>query len=362
MIDLGHFDLGAALRLLAGGLPAFSLLLVAGGIGRLGAACSRPALPLAAAAAASLLLALAQCRWGAERLAPWQALAALAAAAAAGWAMMALLSWRACIARLRRKLAALEQENAAHARAEAALPPARRIDAIGEIAGGIAHDFNNLLTVVMASLESLEARLDPASPLRRHVERAMSGAERGAGLTRQLLAFARRQPLRPVLFDAAAHVRDGADRLRLLLAPGVALELDADPAGAWIETDPSQLDAALLNLVINAAEAMPHGGRMTISVRNATWQADAQATDGAVPPPGTYVAITVADDGSGMTEQVRGAAFEPFFTTKPAGQGNGLGLSQVYGFVRQSHGHVVLRSAPGEGTTVTLWLRRVPRG
>ena len=358
MIELGHFDSGAALRCLAGGLPALALLLVAYGIARLGAACARPALPLAAAAAALLLLALAQYRWGVERLASWQALASLAVAVAAGWVAAVLLSWRTCILRLHDRIAVLEQQAA---RAEAISLPARRIDAIGEIAGGIAHDFNNLLTVVMASLESLEARLDPASPLRRHVGRAMSGAERGAGLTRQLLAIARHPPLRPALFDAAAHVRDGADRLRILLEPGVGLELDADPAGAWIETDPSQLDAALLNLVINAGEAMSHGGRVTISVRNAMWEADGQATDGTVPPPGAYVAITVADGGCGMTEQVRRAAFTPFFTTKPAGHGSGLGLAQVDGFVRQSHGHVVLRSAPGEGTTVTLWLRRVPR-
>jgi signal transduction histidine kinase len=357
--DPGHFDLGAACRILADGLPAFALLLVAAGIGRIGSACARPALLLAATAAASLLLQLAPCRWDAARLAPWQAVAALIAAAAAAWVVMALLSWRACLLRMHRRLAVLEQETATLTRAEAIAPPARRIEAIGEIAGGIAHDFNNLLTVVMASLESLEARLEPQSPLRRYVGRAMSGAERGAGLTRQLLAIARHPPPRPIPFDAAAHVRDTIDRLRSLLEPGVALELDADPAGAWIESDPSQFDAALVNLLLNAGEAMPQGGRVTISVRNAMWQADGQAADGAVPPPGACVAITVADDGRGMTEQVRRAAFAPFFTTKPAG--HGLGLAQVDGFVRQSHGHVVLHSAPGGGTSITLWLRRIPR-
>jgi signal transduction histidine kinase len=361
VIGSDPFEFGVALRLLADGLPAFALLLIACGLGRLGAPWTRAALPLGVAAAALLLLALGQGQWGVDRVLPWRALAAVAAAAAAGRVATTFLSWRACMAQLHRKVAALEQEVAARAAAEGAPAQLPRMAAIAEIAGGIAHDFNNLLTVVMANLELLDTRLEATSPLRRYVGRAMAGAERGAALTRRLLAFARRAPLRPEPFDAAAHVRAAADRLRAVLGPGIALEFDTDAAGAWIETDRAQLDSALLNLVTNAREAMPEGGRVTVSVHLATWDADARAADGAAPPPGAYVAIAITDDGTGMTEQVRRAAFDPFFTTRPAGHGSGLGLSQVYAFVRQSHGHVVLRSAPGAGTTVTLWLRRFPR-
>ena len=244
---------------------------------------------------------------------------------------------------------------AADERTTAMLYQGQRMEAVSEVIGGAAHDFNNLLTVVIANLELLDGRLRDQPTLRRYIERAMEGAERGAVLTRHLLAFARRQPLRPARLDIAARIAGFADLLRSTLGPAVTLAVQSE-SGLWpVVADPSQLDAALLNIALNARDAMPDGGELTIAARNLV-RAEAAGDMAA----GEYVAIVVTDSGVGMTETVRRAAFDPFFTTKSPGHGHGLGLSQVYGFVSQSAGHVTLASAPGAGTTVTLYLRRAP--
>ena len=249
---------------------------------------------------------------------------------------------------------------AADERTTAMLYQGQRMEAVSEVIGGAAHDFNNLLTVVIANLELLDGRLRDQPTLRRYIERAMEGAERGAVLTRHLLAFARRQPLRPARLDIAARIAGFADLLRSTLGPAVTLAVQSE-SGLWpVVADPSQLDAALLNIALNARDAMPDGGELTIAARNLVRAGAADDMPAGDMPAGEYVAIVVTDSGVGMTETVRRAAFDPFFTTKSPGHGHGLGLSQVYGFVSQSAGHVTLASAPGAGTTVTLYLRRAP--
>jgi signal transduction histidine kinase len=254
-------------------------------------------------------------------------------------------------------VAALRRETVERKRAEEMLHHAQKLEAIGQLTGGIAHDFNNLLTVVVANLELLDSRLDAESGLKKYVERAMKGATRGAELTQQLLAFARRQPLRPTSLNVPERMSGLSEMMRATLGQTVHVEF-AVPSLLWpVEADPTQLDSAVLNLAINARDAMPQGGLLTVHARNVTLDAQAQARLGDVEV-GDYVAIAVTDTGTGMTPEVRRAAFDPFFTTKPIGQGSGLGLSQVYGFIKQSRGHVTLDSEPGVGTTVTLYLRR----
>jgi signal transduction histidine kinase len=252
---------------------------------------------------------------------------------------------------------ALRVETAERERAEGMLRQSQKMEAVGQLTGGVAHDFNNLLQVIQANLEAVSARLAEDDPQRRHIERALAGTERGAALTQQLLAFARRQSLRPMAFDVAERITASAEMLRGMLAVEIAVETQSAHDLWMAEADPHQLETALLNLAINARDAMPNGGRLMISASNA--RLDAAATAGlADVEAGDYVRIAVSDTGTGMTSEVREAAFEPFFTTKPIGQGSGLGLSQVYGFVKQSRGHITLDSMPGEGTTVALYLRR----
>ena len=252
---------------------------------------------------------------------------------------------------------ALRVETAERERAEGMLRQSQKMEAVGQLTGGVAHDFNNLLQVIQANLEAVSARLAEDDPQRRHIERALAGTERGAALTQQLLAFARRQSLRPMAFDVAERVATSAEMLRGMLAVEITVETQCADDLWLAEADPHQLETALLNLAINARDAMPNGGRLMISTSNA--RLDAAATAG-LPDvdAGDYVRIAVSDTGTGMTSEVREAAFEPFFTTKPIGKGSGLGLSQVYGFVKQSQGHITLDSMPGEGTTVALYLRR----
>ena len=252
---------------------------------------------------------------------------------------------------------ALRVETAERERAEGMLRQSQKMEAVGQLTGGVAHDFNNLLQVIQANLEAVSARLAEDDPQRRHIERALAGTERGAALTQQLLAFARRQSLRPMAFDVAERIAASAEMLRGMLAVEIAVETQCADDLWMAEADPHQLETALLNLAINARDAMPNGGRLMMSASNA--RLDAAATAG-LPDveAGDYVRIAVSDTGTGMTPEVREAAFEPFFTTKPIGQGSGLGLSQVYGFVKQSRGHITLDSMPGEGTTVAIYLRR----
>jgi signal transduction histidine kinase len=249
-------------------------------------------------------------------------------------------------------------ETADRLRAEAALRQAQKMEAIGQLTGGVAHDFNNLLQVISGSLENLRQRFatDADSRLRRSIELAVQAAGRAASLTQRLLAFSRQQPLAPEVIDPNRLVGGMSDLIRRSIGETVAMETVL-AAGVWrVFADPNQLESALLNLAVNARDAMPNGGKLTIETAN-THLDEAYATSNETGQ-GQYVAICVTDTGEGMTPDVIDRVFDPFFTTKPPGQGSGLGLSQVYGFVKQSQGHVKVYSEPGAGTTVKIYLPR----
>ncbi|MGE0750011.1 MAG: ATP-binding protein [Variibacter sp.] len=240
---------------------------------------------------------------------------------------------------------------------ESALRQAQKMEAIGQLTGGIAHDFNNMLAIVMGGLEMCQRRLARGEAiLERHIDTAMAGARRAASLTARLLAFARRQPLMPEPIDGNRLVTDMSDLLRRSLGETIQFETVL-AAGLWrTVADPNQLESALLNLAVNARDAMGEGGKLTIETAN-TYLDEAYAERADVNA-GQYVMFAVTDTGTGMSAEVRGKAFEPFFTTKSSGVGTGLGLSQVYGFVKQSNGHVSIYSEPGEGTTIKIYLPR----
>jgi PAS domain S-box-containing protein len=242
--------------------------------------------------------------------------------------------------------------------AEESLRQAQKMEAVGQLTGGIAHDFNNMLQGVAGSLELMQRRIAQgrAEEAGRFVEAASKSVERAAALTHRLLAFARRQALQPIAVEADALVESLAELIRRAI--GLQIDLDLQLCnGAWpVLCDPNQLESALLNLAINARDAMPAGGRLTIhTAERRLTAADLTNEDG---QPGDYVEIAVSDSGTGMAPNVLARAFEPFFTTKPIGQGTGLGLSQLYGFMRQSNGVVRLESSLGQGTTVRLYLPR----
>jgi signal transduction histidine kinase len=249
-------------------------------------------------------------------------------------------------------------ETAERLRAEAALRQAQKMEAIGQLTGGVAHDFNNLLQVISGSLENLRQRLatDPDARLRRSTELAVQATDRAASLTQRLLAFSRQQPLAPEVIDPNRLVGGMSDMIRRSLGEAVAMETVL-AAGLWrVFVDPNQLESALLNLAVNARDAMPNGGKLTIETSNMHLD-EAYALSQEVTP-GQYVAICVTDTGDGMAPEVIDRVFDPFFTTKPPGEGSGLGLSQVYGFVKQSQGHVKVYSELGVGTTVKIYLPR----
>ena len=238
--------------------------------------------------------------------------------------------------------------------AEAALRQAQRLDAIGQLSGGIAHDFNNLLNVIVLEAEALAAGPDPLTA--RAAKEIVNTAVRGAEFVRRLLAFARRQPLRMRVLDVNSLLEGGPILLRRALPESIKIELVLAPDLWATEADPSQLQDALLNLAINARDAMPDGGRLLIATANLTLSPD--MTRSADVQPGEYVSLTVTDTGIGMTPGVLDRALEPFFTTKAPGTGTGLGLPMVQGIVRQSGGYLTIESAPGAGTTVRLLLPR----
>jgi PAS domain S-box-containing protein len=243
---------------------------------------------------------------------------------------------------------------------EEALRQAQKMEAVGQLTGGIAHDFNNLLAGIMGSLEFMQKRLASGRTdgLERYTAAAMTSAQRATALTQRLLAFARRQPLDPKRVDANRLVAAMEDLLRRTLGPGIQLEMVL-AGGLWPTLcDPNQLDSAILNLAINARDAMGEGGRLTIETANAYLDDAYARRQGGEVRAGQYIAISVTDTGTGMTPEVIAKAFDPFFTTKPTGQGTGLGLSMVYGFVKQSEGHVSIYSEPGQGTTFRLYLPR----
>jgi signal transduction histidine kinase len=277
--------------------------------------------------------------------------------ATAGLVLLCLLALR----RTRREAAAIIQAREATAQREAAeaqLRQAQKMEAIGQLTSGVAHDFNNLLTVISGNVELLQRRVrDHDLELERFAAAAMRGVDRAATLTQRLLAFSRRQPLDPKPLDINRLIAGMSDLLRRTL--GEEIEAETVLAGGlWtVLVDANQLEHSLLNLTINARDAMAGHGKLTIETANTFLdEAYAQAHDEVAP--GQYVLISVTDTGSGMTGEVRERAFEPFFTTKESGQGTGLGLSQVYGFIKQSGGHCTIYSEPGQGTTVKLYLPR----
>jgi|GEM_PF-1086439 len=243
---------------------------------------------------------------------------------------------------------------------EEQLRQSQRLEAVGRLTGGIAHDFNNLLTIILGNAEELAARLEAEPKLQSLAETTARAAERGAELTSRLLAFGRRQPLDPRATDVTRLLTEMDDLLRRTLGEQVELTLRCVP-GTWrAMVDAGQLENAVLNLCLNARDAMPEGGRLTIDTANLELAAAAPGED--APEPGRYVTISVSDSGTGMDRETLARIFEPFFTTKEVGRGSGLGLSMVYGFVKQSRGHVRAVSEPGEGTTVTLYLPRAGDG
>ena len=246
--------------------------------------------------------------------------------------------------------------------AEIAMRQSQRLDAVGRLTGGVAHDFNNLLTIIIGNLETIQRQavkgLDASRErMERAAENAMQGARRAVTLTQRLLAFARLHPLDPRPLDLNRLLNEFSDFLTRSLGEKVSLEM-IGAAGLWpVTADPSQLETALLNLAVNARDAMPTGGKLTIETSNAHID-EAYARSHPDVQPGQYVLVGVTDTGTGMSRETLESAFEPFFTTKPAGQGTGLGLSQVYGFVKQSGGHVKIYSEAGHGTTIKIYLPR----
>ena len=252
-----------------------------------------------------------------------------------------------------------KEQAEALAQAEAALRQSQKMEAVGHLTGGIAHDFNNMLAVVIGSLDLLQQRLPEDAPERRHAGNAFEAANRAATLTHRLLAFARQQPLDPRPVEANVLVEGMSELLRHAIGPDIRLEV-LTASGLWPTlVDANQLENAILNLAVNARDAMPGGGRLTIETANTSLDGRYVAGHPEMEA-GDYVSITVSDSGAGMPPDVVARAFDPFFTTKQAGQGTGLGLSQVYGFVKQSGGHVTIYSEPGRGTGVKIYLPRLP--
>jgi signal transduction histidine kinase/CheY-like chemotaxis protein len=240
---------------------------------------------------------------------------------------------------------------------EEQLRQSQKMEAVGRLAGGVAHDFNNLLMVIRGRSELLLHHVKEGEPLRRHIALIREAAERAVGLTQQLLTFSRKGVLRPQVLDLNAAVTGMATMLRRLI--GEHIELSVCPGeGLWrIQADPSQIEQVVMNLAVNARDAMPHGGRLTVETANVTLD-ESFARSHAGSRPGAYVRLAVSDTGVGMDAATRAHLFEPFFTTKAPGQGTGLGLAMVYGIVKQHRGYVTADSEPGRGSRFTIYLAR----
>ena len=262
-------------------------------------------------------------------------------------------------ARVAERTRALEAEAAERREAEATIRQMQKMESIGQLTGGIAHDFNNMLAIVTGSLDMARRRLkgDEDPKILRSLDNAAEGARRAAVLTQRLLAFSRQQPLAPQALDANRLVAGMSELLRRTIGETIAVETRFG-ASLWsCFADPAQLENALINLAVNARDAMPDGGTLIIETANAHLD-DLYAAANLEVTPGSYVMLAVTDTGFGMAPEVIERAFDPFFTTKPPGQGTGLGLSQVFGYVKQSGGHVKIHSEPGRGTTIRLYLPR----
>lgn len=244
---------------------------------------------------------------------------------------------------------------------EQQLRQAQKLEAVGQLTGGIAHDFNNLLTVILGNAEILAERLSEDKNLRRFADMISAAAQRGADLVDRLLAFARQRALEPRAVDLNSLLKDMDGLLRRALSEDVDIAFRCH-SGLWNAlVDPSEFETAILNLCLNARDAMPRGGHLTIETANSTvdqnhadWNADIA--------PGQYVSVAISDTGTGIEPHILARVFEPFFTTKEAGKGSGLGLSMVFGFAKQSNGHVKISSQLGQGTTVKIYVPRVVQG
>jgi two-component system cell cycle sensor histidine kinase/response regulator CckA len=239
---------------------------------------------------------------------------------------------------------------------EEQLRQSHKLEAIGQLAGGVAHDFNNMLTAISGYADFLEAYPGSDDVVKRNVAGIKGGAERAASLTRQLLAFTRQQVLEPQVLEVNRIARNAHELIGRLIREDIVVTLQLDPAPARIKADPNQIEQVLVNLIVNARDAMPEGGKVVISTRN-VWFDEEHLEQGIAVPAGDYVQLMVEDDGHGMEAEVAARAFEPFFTTKALGIGTGLGLSTVYGIVKQSGGFIFLESTPTEGTRARIYLR-----
>ncbi|MBS1819940.1 MAG: response regulator [Acidobacteria bacterium] len=256
--------------------------------------------------------------------------------------------------RLQQELEQRQQADEARAAAEERLRQAQKMEAIGRLAGGVAHDFNNLLTVMTGYTEMALSALDPRSPVAREIEEVRNACDRGAALTRQLLAFSRKQIVAPVVVDLNEVVASLGTLLRRLIGEHVQLDLQVAPNPALVRADVGQLEQVLMNLAVNGRDAMPRGGTLTIAVQIEQLEESVEGV-----PPGRYVRVCVSDTGEGIDPETRSRMFEPFFTTKSDGRGTGLGLSTVYGIVTQSGGEVTVQSEVGRGSHFTVWFPQV---
>jgi signal transduction histidine kinase len=252
----------------------------------------------------------------------------------------------------------LQEEMEERRKTEEVLRQSHKMEAVGQLSGGIAHDFNNLIMIVKGNLRLLKRRLGPeAEQAGTYIASADEALDRAAHLTQRILAFSRRQPLTPQRVNLSTLVHGLTELIRHSVGEKVEIEMQLMAGGAVL-CDINQMENVILNLAINARDAMPDGGRLTVETRDVALTMPPPDIEGESFTPGEYVSVLVSDTGAGMSEEVRRRAVDPFFTTKPLGKGTGLGLSMTFGFVRQSNGYLVIESTPGKGTTVTILMPR----
>src|SRR5208282_4392442 len=257
------------------------------------------------------------------------------------------------------KLVIVNRDVSARRSLEEQFRQAQKMEAVGRLSGGIAHDFNNLLGVIIGYAEFLQERMVPEDSLRGSVDEILKAGKRAASLTRQLLAFSRQQVLDPKVIDLNSVVLDTEKLLRRLIGEDIELTTPLSPDVGRVKADQGQIEQVIMNLAVNARDAMPQGGKLTISTENMVMDEEFVRRYPYPVQPGPYICLTVTDSGIGMDAETKARAFEPFFTTKEKGKGTGLGLSTVYGVVKQSGGYIDVYSSPGVGTTFKIYLPRV---